>query len=74
MNCKILDDLEAKTENTPSIPNLRYIIVAVSGFDTELEDAMENGRVVLVGTDKLLGRVPPDDLESFPMRGLELIG
>ena len=74
VNCKVLDDLEAKTENTPSIPNLRYIIVAVSGFDTELEDAMENGRVILVGTDKLLGRVPPDDLESFPMRGLELIG
>ena len=74
MNCKVLDDLEAKTENTSSIPNLRYMIVAVSGFDTELEDAMEDGRVILVGTDKLLGRVPPDDLESFPMRGLELIG
>ena len=74
MNCKVLDDLEAKTENTSSIPNLRYMIVAASGFDAELEDAMEDGRVILVGTDKLLGRVPPDDLESFPMRGLELIG
>ena len=71
---KVLDDLEAKTESTSSMPNLRYMVVAVSGFDTELEAAMDDGRVILVGADKLLGRVPPDDLESFPMRGLELMG
>ena len=70
----VLDDLMLKTESTASMPNLRCMVISVSGFDRELEDAMDGGRAVLVGTDKLLGRVPPpDDPESFPMMGLELI-
>ena len=44
------------------------------GRQRELEDEGSEGNVILVGTDRILGRVPPDDLESFPMRGQEILG
>lgn len=71
---EVLDALEEKTGQTTTIPNLRYMIMAVSGFDHELEDEGSEGNVILVGADRILGRVPPDDLESFPMRGQEILG
>ena len=44
------------------------------GRQRELEDEGSEGNVILDGTDRILGRVPPDDLESFPMRGQEILG
>ena len=52
-------------------PYMEYRFV---GRQRELEDEGSEGNVILVGTDRILGRVPPDDLESFPMRGQEILG
>lgn len=64
-----LNRLIHRTEKTLSTPNLHYMLISRSGFDGELEEYASEHGIALVGPDKLLGRVPPDDLDGMPYGG-----
>ena len=71
MKLKIISTFQNVDIFSNLFPYMEYRVV---GRQRELEDEGSEGNVILVGTDRILGRVPPDDLESFPMRGQEILG
>ena len=71
MKLKIISTFQNVDIFSNLFPYMEYRFV---GRQRELEDEGSEGNVILVGTDRILGRVPPDDLESFPMRGQEILG
>lgn len=71
MKLKIISTFQNVEIFSNLFPYMEYRFV---GRQRELEDEGSEGNVILVGTDRILGRVPPDDLESFPMRGQEILG
>ena len=57
-----LNLLERRADAAGCRNNRRLMIVSVGGFSERLEEYAEDCGVLLVGTDKLLGRAPPDPI------------
>lgn len=66
MDLQALNDLRLRAEAAGCIGNRRLMLASAGGFTSRLAEYAEDSGAMLVGLDKLLGRVPPDPLWPGP--------